>query len=138
MNNLTQEEFDRKYETTKARFAEFGDRVTFLRMGSIEASKTFLNETLDYVYIDGNHDYSYVLQDILHWYPKVKIGGFLNGDDVYSTNLAEHDTSGNVTRIWAPGCWGKYGTFKAAVDAQKVLGYNFAVEETQFIIKRRD
>lgn len=136
MNNLSQEEFDKKYEKVKARFAEFGDRVSFLRMGSTDASKLFLDNTLDFVYIDGNHDYSYVLQDILHWYPKVKKGGFLNGDDVYSTDLAEHDASGNVLRVWAPGCWGKYGTFKAALDGQKALGYKFKVEQSQFIIQK--
>ena len=136
MNNLTQEQFDRKFETVKRRFAEFGDRVEFLRMTSSDAASKFENESLDFVYIDGNHDYKFVLNDIMLWYPKVKVGGYLTGDDVYSTNLAEHDQDGNVTRVWGPNSWGKYGTYTAVVEGKRRLGYDFRVDQTQFIIQK--
>lgn len=136
INDLTQEEFDTLYEKTKEKLSEFGDRVEFLRMESIEASKMFENESLDFVYIDGNHEYSYVLNDIIHWYPTVKKGGFLCGDDIHSTNLGEHDASGNVRRVWNNKFWGLYGTYKAVLDGRRYFNYNFTIDRTQFIIKR--
>ncbi len=132
MNNLTQAQFDMKYETTKKLLKQFGDRVEFLRMTSEEASVLFTNSSIDFVYIDGNHDYKYVCKDIEVWYPKIKDGGALCGDDVYSTDLSEHDIEGNVLRVWSPGCWGKYGTFKAVNDS----GYKYTINQTQFIIKK--
>ena len=38
--------------------------------------------TPDLVFIDGCHDYHCVLADVLAWYPVVKTGGTLFGDDV--------------------------------------------------------
>lgn len=142
MNSLSQEEFDLKYSNVKNKFLQFEDRVEFVRTESVKASILFEDNSLDFVYIDGNHNYPNVLQDILVWYPKVKSGGYLTGDDIYSTNLNEHDDDGNVTRIWYrdsngnPSCWGKYGTYKALVDAQKILRFNFQIIENQFIIRK--
>jgi len=35
----------------------------------------------DWVYIDADHSYDSVVEDLKHWYPQVKKGGFLCGDD---------------------------------------------------------
>ena len=35
----------------------------------------------DYIYIDGNHTYKFVKEDIKNYYPKVNDGGILAGDD---------------------------------------------------------
>jgi hypothetical protein len=134
MNDLSQKQFDDKYAATQQYLQPFGTRVEFIRAESVLAAAQFEDNSLDFVYIDGNHDYKYVLNDIRTWYPKVKPGGVLCGDDVYSTSLEEHDADGNVTRVWskniygAPSCWGKYGTYKAAVDS----GIPFTVDGTQF------
>lgn len=41
----------------------------------------FQDESLDFVYVDGNHSYEYTLSDIEEWWPKVKKGGIMCGDD---------------------------------------------------------
>ena len=41
----------------------------------------FGKEYFDWVYIDVDHSYASVLEDLQHWYPQVKKGGFLCGDD---------------------------------------------------------
>lgn len=51
------------------------------QMESTQASKLFKDNSLQFVYIDANHSYESVTQDILHWLPKVKCGGFIGGDD---------------------------------------------------------
>jgi len=57
--------------------------VTFLRSDSMDAVKTFKDESLDFVYIDANHTFDYVMRDIIEWSKKVKIGGIVAGHDYY-------------------------------------------------------
>lgn len=137
INSLTQEQFNDKYNGVCRRFSEFGNRVEFIRKTSNDAALQFKDESLDFVYIDGNHEFQSVLLDILVWYPKVKKGGFLCGDDVYSTDLNEHDADGNIMRGDYPVCWGKYGTYTAVVKAKAILNYEFTIEQTQFIIHKK-
>ena len=41
----------------------------------------FAPESVDFVYIDANHSYTYVRDDIQTWLPKVKKGGIIGGHD---------------------------------------------------------
>lgn len=52
----------------------------FVTKTSKDAINIIPNE-LDFVYIDGNHDYEYVKEDINIWYSKVKEGGIIGGND---------------------------------------------------------
>lgn len=52
-----------------------------LRMTSVEASALYSDSTLDMVFVDGAHDYGSVLADVEAWWPKVRPGGVLAGDD---------------------------------------------------------
>ena len=138
INNLSQTDFDHVFETTRKTLERFGERVEFIRLCSSDAINLFKDGSLDFVYIDGNHDYKFVEEDIRLWYPKVKFGGYLCGDDVYSLNLSEHDADNNVTRIWTrdhngnPSCWGKYGTYPACLANEKLYDIKFLFEDTQF------
>ena len=57
------------------------DIINPIQMDSIQASQLYKDESLDFVFIDADHAYESVLSDIQAWYPKVKIGGILAGDD---------------------------------------------------------
>ncbi|KKT37763.1 MAG: hypothetical protein UW26_C0025G0002 [Candidatus Collierbacteria bacterium GW2011_GWF1_44_12] len=48
---------------------------------SHEAVKQFADESLDFVYIDGNHSFEHTVQDIALWSKKVKKGGIVYGHD---------------------------------------------------------
>jgi hypothetical protein len=56
-------------------------RYQLHRKLSQEAVGAFADASLDFVYIDANHEYQAVLDDIHAWYPKVKPGGVLAGHD---------------------------------------------------------
>jgi hypothetical protein len=59
----------------------FEDRGIMVRGTSKITSDMFENGSLDFVYIDANHAYDFVKEDIDLWYPKVKEGGYLLGHD---------------------------------------------------------
>lgn len=52
-----------------------------IKKTSIEASKTFENLSLDVIFIDMDHSYEQVMQDLDHWYPKLKTNGYISGHD---------------------------------------------------------
>lgn len=57
---------------------------TPVRMTSLEAAKTYKDNSLDFVMLDASHEYEDIKNDIFAWYPKVKPGGVLSGDDFHS------------------------------------------------------
>ena len=59
--------------------------VEIIRKLSMDAVKQFDNESLDFVYIDANHEFPYVAEDIFHWEKKVKPGGIISGHDYLRT-----------------------------------------------------
>ena len=56
-------------------------RVEVIRKESAEGSKGFKDNFFDFIYIDANHTYKYVCEDLALWYPKLKPGGILAGHD---------------------------------------------------------
>lgn len=53
----------------------------FIEKSSIDAVFWVKDEYLDFVYIDGDHSYEACLKDIKAWWPKLKPGGIMAGDD---------------------------------------------------------
>lgn len=56
---------------------------TPLKKTSLDASKEFEDNSLDFVFIDASHEYEDVKNDIMAWLSKVKPGGILAGHDYY-------------------------------------------------------
>jgi hypothetical protein len=71
---------EHQYQYVKGRF-DHDPRVNILRMISEMAFTNFKDGELDWVYIDGNHDYDFVLSDLRNWWSKVRIGGIISGHD---------------------------------------------------------
>jgi predicted O-methyltransferase YrrM len=62
--------------------------VALIRKTSIEAVQQFEDESLDFIYIDGNHKLQYAVQDIMEWYPKIRKGGVMSGHDYINPDRA--------------------------------------------------
>ena len=56
-----------------------------VRKTSMEALDDFKDKSLDFVYIDGDHTFGHVGQDIYQWSKKVKTGGVVAGHDYFLT-----------------------------------------------------
>ncbi len=52
-----------------------------IKLDSIEASKLYEDESLDFVFIDAAHEYDSVKADVEAWFLKIKKGGYLCGHD---------------------------------------------------------
>jgi predicted O-methyltransferase YrrM len=68
----------RKFEEAKNRLSSYN--CTLIRNKSLEVAREF-NELLDFVYIDANHNFDFVIQDIIQWRKKVRKDGIMAGDD---------------------------------------------------------
>jgi hypothetical protein len=78
-----EEPYDIMFEAVKSRLAPYD--CTIVRKKSMDALEDFADESLDFIYIDGNHTIRYVIEDIYEWNRKVKKGGVISGHD-YGTN----------------------------------------------------
>lgn len=58
----------------------------FIRKTSMDALADFKDESLDFVYIDGDHTFKAVVDDVCEWTKKVRVGGIVSGHDYWSTN----------------------------------------------------
>lgn len=81
-NSVSQKKCDEIYEKAKKRLALYPN-YKIIKEYSIDAVEQFEDESLCFVYIDANHDYSFVLDDIKMWSKKVRKGGIVAGHDYY-------------------------------------------------------
>ncbi len=84
--NVQQAQQDAYYHETQSRLARFNGQSRILRMTSEEAAVEFEDESLDFAYLDAQHHYEAVKQDIALWWPKVRRGGLLCGHDYSDEN----------------------------------------------------
>lgn len=82
-NASGQADLDAVHDGVLARFAAEIDsgQIVVVRRRSLDAASAFGDASLDWVYIDGDHRYEAVKADLAAYYPKVKPGGYLAGDD---------------------------------------------------------
>lgn len=91
------------YQSTKIRLAPYNCEI--IRKYSLDAVKDFEDNSLDFVYIDGNHALPSVINDIHQWIKKVRPGGIISGDDyMYSKkepNITHHVYQAVRAYTWA-------------------------------------
>lgn len=87
--NVSQQKQDENYQLTVNRLSSFGDRSVIIRKTSKDFSYTVEDNELDFIFIDGNHGYEYVKEDLNLWWPKVRAGGLFSGDDYLFTPQGE-------------------------------------------------
>ena len=110
INDKTGDElYNKTYNTLKNKW---GERITFIRKFSRDAVNDIPDE-IDFLYIDGNHRYTYVLEDLKLFYPKMKKNGCIIGDDAVDIDDSNRNENGDVLITWCPGCYGNYGVVKA-------------------------
>lgn len=80
-NKFAHDNQDRMLEVAHERLDTFG--AHFMQAMSMDAVREFEDGSLDFVYIDGNHAFDFVMQDLIEWSKKVRPGGIVSGHDYY-------------------------------------------------------
>jgi len=75
---------DSYYEDAKKILIPF-ENCSIIRKTSMDALEDFKNSSLDFVYIDGDHNFRHTASDIYEWSKKVRIGGVVSGHDYFNT-----------------------------------------------------
>ncbi len=79
-----QDKQDVNFEEAKTRLSPFKD-CKLVRKSSMDALTDFADGSLDFVYIDGDHRFRYIAEDLSEWFVKVKSGGAISGHDYFIT-----------------------------------------------------
>jgi len=75
------------YNEAKERLKPYDCQL--IRKESLIAVQDIPYETLDFVYIDGSHQFDYVMCDIIEWAKRVKKGGIVSGHDYFKFRDAD-------------------------------------------------
>ena len=78
-DHVSQSKIDGFHEKTLERLSPYN--VTVIKGFSMDIVKQFSDESLDFVYIDGNHEFKQTVDDITEWAKKVRSGGIIAGHD---------------------------------------------------------
>jgi hypothetical protein len=86
----------------------FTNRLLTIQSDTKNAAQFFPDNYFDFIYIDAEHSYNSVINDMSHWYPKLKSKGLFAGHDF----LAEFNYSLENNEIYQPHNKSEYvGTF---------------------------
>lgn len=129
--NISNDIFDTIFAEVSNRLAPFGDRVHLLRGKTTEVIDEVPDGSLDAVYIDGDHTLRGVSVDLIAWYPKLKDGGLLIGDD-FSRTIWQHNPKFEPTLVFP------FAVYFAEATANRIWSLPF----NQFVLvkdgKRRE
>jgi len=85
------------------------DYITTLVGDSKELYKNFNDQSIDFLFIDGDHSYKGVKADLTLWFPKIKIKGIIAGHDYNETSCGVRQAVDEYFLFGAKpydgGCW---------------------------------
>lgn len=101
------ETFAKAYQKAKTRLSAYNNHI--IKKFSLDAVKDFADESLDFVYIDGDHNFQNCTNDIVEWSKKVKIGGIISGHDYIKhkkpTNIHVYEVVNGLTQAYDIRPW---------------------------------
>ena len=78
---VNEEERKKAKKEAHRRLYKYRHKIKWIKRKSANAAKLIADNSLDFVYIDGDHNYEFVIEDLSLYYPKVKKGGLFSGHD---------------------------------------------------------
>ena len=86
---MTKEELEKRKNRFLLNSEPYNDKITFINKTSNDAVSDIEDNSLDYLFIDGDHNYYAVYQDMKNYYSKVKSGGIFAGHDLNSRGVQQ-------------------------------------------------
>ena len=79
IHNVDQAKHEQNLAHLRAQLKPYEGRFEIIRAFSREAAASFADASLAFVYIDANHKYPFIAEDLRLWWPKLRPGGLLAG-----------------------------------------------------------
>lgn len=124
--NRDDERFQKIYESAIERTRFAAEKTTVLRGTTMECVDEVPDGALDFVYIDGDHTLRGIAIDLIRWYPKVRQGGWIAGDD-FTPKLWQHGADFDPTLVFP------FAVYFAEALGLRIHGLPFS----QFLIEKR-
>ena len=126
-SNRSDTVFEEFFQATKAKTDFAQGRRVILRGKTTDVIDQIADGELDFAYVDGDHTLKGIAIDLIRVYPKVKLGGFVGGDD-FSPTVWQHKTSFEPTLV-----------FPFAVYFAEAVGATiYALPNLQFCLQKTD
>lgn len=74
------------YEIALQNLSQYKESELIREYSSI-AAFNFKDASLDFIFIDGDHTYDGVMNDLNLWWPKLKVGGIISGHDYWDMEM---------------------------------------------------
>lgn len=97
--NTSNEKFESIRAEALSKTSRHAHKITELRMATKDAVKHIEDESLDFVYIDGDHTLRGITIDLISLLPKMKENAFIGGDD-FTKNIWQHGKDYDPTEIF--------------------------------------
>jgi hypothetical protein len=89
-DHVGQEKLDAFFAATSSRMRHLQRNILkpffeyeIIRKTSVDAARDFKDGSLDYIFLDANHSFDWIMQDLIHWAPKVRPHGICAGHDFF-------------------------------------------------------
>lgn len=123
--NVSPDAFDEVYREMDAKTTFAAHKRRILRGRTKEVVDEIPDESLDFAYIDGDHTLRGITIDLIRMWPKIRLGGFIGGDDFTATPW-QHDVKFEPTMVCP------FSVYFAEAMNMPIT----ALEHGQFLIKK--
>lgn len=125
--NLPEAELESYYQETMSKTEFAAGKRCILRGRTVDVIDHIPDQTLDFAYIDGDHTLRGITIDLTCIFPKVRLGGFVGGDD-FTRSIWQHKTTFEPTLV-----------FPMAVYFAEAVGATiFALPNSQFCLQKTE
>jgi hypothetical protein len=125
--NLPEAELESYYQETMSKTEFAAGKRSILRGRTVDVIDHIPDQTLDFAYIDGDHTLRGITIDLTCIFPKVRLGGFVGGDD-FTKSIWQHKTTFEPTLV-----------FPMAVYFAEAVGATiFALPNSQFCLQKTE
>lgn len=99
-NEYEEVDMNKVFEAFKRNIELIEDKVHIRRGYSCDELPKLPDNYFDIIYLDGNHDYQYVLQDAIISFEKLKVGGYMIFDDYDMTWMGVIEAVTRFTKLY--------------------------------------
>lgn len=78
---VSEEGMKKREKEAHVKLEKYKNKIKWIKEKSADAAELIADNSLDFIYIDGDHAYKFMTEDISLYYPKVKEGRLFSGHD---------------------------------------------------------